>query len=84
MSGIVYLLSAATSCLCAFMLLRGYWQSGVRLLFWSGLCFVGLTIDNLALYTDLILFPEIDMLWRRLPGLLAMILLIYGLVWDSK
>ena len=85
MSGAVYLLSAATSCLCAIMLLRGYRQSGVRLLFWSGLCFVGLTIDNIALYVDLIVVPTFDIsVWRRLPGLTALSLLLYGLIWDTK
>ena len=85
MSGSVYLLSAATSCLAAAMLLRGYWKSGVRLLFWSGLCFVGLTVDNIALYVDLIVVPDLDIsVWRRLPGLIAMGLLLYGLIWDSK
>ena len=85
MEGGVYLLSAATSCLCAVMLLRGYWKSGVRLLFWSGLCFVGLTVDNIALYVDLIVVPDLDIsVWRRLPGLIAMALLLYGLIWDSK
>ena len=84
-SGAVYLLSAATSCLCAFMLLRGYWKSSVRLLFWSGLCFIGLAMENLALYVDVVVVPSYDIsLWRRMPGLVAIILLVYGLVWDSK
>ena len=85
MSGLVYILCAATSCLCAVMLLRGYAKTGVRLLFWSGLCFVGLAIDNALLYTDLVLVPSIDIsLWRRVPALAAMLLLVFGLVWDSK
>lgn len=85
MSGAVYLLSAATSCLCAAMLLRGYWSTGVRLLFWSGLCFVGLTIDNLGLYVDRFIVPMYDIsIWRRFPGLIALVLLLYGLIWDTK
>ena len=85
MSGLVYLLCAATSLLCAVMLLRGYAQTGVRLLFWSGLCFVGLAVDNVLLYTDLILVPTLDIsIWRRIPALVAMLLLIFGLVWDAK
>jgi hypothetical protein len=83
MSGAVFLLSAATSCLCAVLLLRGYTQTWVRLLFWSGLCFVGLAIDNLLLYFDQ--FPSLNLTdWRRIPALVAMMLLIYGLVWDSQ
>jgi hypothetical protein len=85
MSGWVYLLCALTSSVCSVLLMRGYRRTGVKLLFWSGLCFLGLTIDNLLLYVDVIVFPEIDLaVWRKLPGLLALVALLYGLVWDSK
>jgi Family of unknown function (DUF5985) len=85
MSGAVYLLCSATSCLCAVLLFRGYGKSGVRLLFWSGLCFVGLGIDNALLYVDVVVVPGIDIsIWRRLPALAALVLLNYGLVWESK
>jgi hypothetical protein len=85
MSGWVYLLCALTSSVCSVLLMRGYRRTGVKLLFWSGLCFLGLTIDNLLLYVDVIVFPEIDLaVWRKLPGLLALMALLYGLVWDSK
>lgn len=85
MSGVVYALCAATSLLCAVMLLRAYAANGVRLLFWSGLCFIGLALDNVVLYVDVIVIPEVDIsMWRRIPGLIALMLLIYGLIWDSK
>jgi hypothetical protein len=85
MTGGVYLLCAATCLLCAVMLFRGYRRSGVRLLFWSGLCFVGLMVENLILYADLYMFPEVSLvIWRKLPGLVAVMLLLYGLVWESK
>jgi hypothetical protein len=84
MSGAVYLLCAATSCLCAVLLLRGYTQSWVRLLLWSGLCFVGLTIDNVLLYVDDVVVSSIDLgVWRRIPAVLALMVLVFGLVWDS-
>ena len=85
LSGSVYLLCAGTSCICAVMLLRGYAKNHVRLLFWSGLCFVGLAVDNVLLYVDLVIVPEVNIaIWRRLPGLVALALLTYGLVWESK
>ena len=85
MPGLVYILCAVTSLACAVLLLRGYWRTGVRLLLWSGLCFVGLAIDNVFLYIDIIIIPNVDIsIWRRLPGLVALTILIYGLVWDSK
>jgi Family of unknown function (DUF5985) len=85
MSWIVYLLCAATCLLCAILLFRGYARTGVRLLFWSGLCFVGLMLDNVMLYVDLIVVPEVSLvIWRKIPGLIAIMLLLFGLVWESK
>jgi hypothetical protein len=85
MPGGVYILCAATCLLCALMLFRGYARSKVRLLFWSGLCFAGLMLDNLALYVDVVIVPEIDLsVWRKVPGLVAMMLLLFGLIWESK
>ena len=85
MPGIVYILCAVTSLICSVMLLRGYASSGVRLLLWSGLCFAGLAIENVILYVDVIVIPDVDIsLIRRIPGLVAMLLLLYGLVWDAK
>jgi hypothetical protein len=67
------------------MLLRGFAAKRVRLLLWSGLCFVGLMLENVTLYTDVVLVPDIDLsLWRKLPGLLAIAVLLFGLTWDSK
>ena len=85
MPGIVYILCAATSLCCAVLLFRGYRRSGVRLLWWSGLCFVGMTIENVILYFDLFVVPSVDLsLARKIPGLAALMALLYGLVWDTK
>ena len=85
MPGTVYLLCAATCLLCAVLLFRAYKRSGVRLLFWSGLCFTGLMLDNVMLYVDVVVVPEVSLaIWRKVPGLIAIVLLIYGLVWESK
>jgi hypothetical protein len=84
-TGLVYLLCGATSLLCAVMLLRGYGRSKVRLLFWAGLCFIGLMVENIMLYFDVVVYPLIDLaIWRKIPGLLAMAVLVFGLVWESK
>jgi hypothetical protein len=85
MPGVVYLLCTATCLLCAILLFRGYARTGVRLLFWSGLCFIGLMLDNAMLYLDVVLVPDIDLsAWAKVPGLVAFVLLLYGLVWESK
>ena len=85
MQGSVYMLCAGTSLLCAVLLLQSYSKNRVRLLFWSGLCFAGLAIDNLLIYVDMIVYPQVDFsFWRKIPGLIALLLLLYGLIWDSK
>ena len=85
MSGLTYVLCVATSLFCAALLLRAYYRRRERLLFWSGLCFVGLMIENVILYVDVVMVPDVDLsLWRKLPGLAALVVLVFGLIWDSK
>jgi hypothetical protein len=84
MATAIYVLCALTSIACAFLLLRGYSQSRVRLLFWSGLCFAGFALNNILLILDLSVLPDVDLeMWRTLPALAGVSLLIYGLVWES-
>ena len=85
MEGAVYLLCAAAALACGLLLLRGYRRSRVRLLLWSGLCFVALTLENVVLFIDLVWVPHIDLSSYRLAvALLGMVVLLYGLVWDAR
>lgn len=85
MTGGIYLLCAGTCLLCSVMLLRGYARTRVRLLLWSGLCFVGLMFDNVMLYVDIVVVPDVSLVViRKVPGLIGIALLLFGLVWDSK
>lgn len=85
MSEVVYILCAFTSTACAVLLLRGYFASRQRLLFWSALCFVGLAINNVLLFLDLVVVTQIDLsLARSGAGVAALVVLIFGLVWESK
>jgi hypothetical protein len=84
MASAVYVLGMLTSLLCAVLLLRGYLRGGKRLLLWSGLCFVGLTVSNTLVFVDLAIAPQIDLyVWRLGTAAVAMLLLLYGLVWES-
>ncbi|HEY7409350.1 MAG TPA: DUF5985 family protein [Vicinamibacteria bacterium] len=85
MAGAVYLLSAVTCLVCAGLLLRAYRRTRARLLLWSGICFVGLTADNVLLFVDAILIPEVSLApWRGLPALAGLCALLYGLVWETR
>jgi hypothetical protein len=85
MATLVYSLCALTSLACAVLLLRGYRASRARLLLWSGLCFAGLAANNVLLLIDKRLVPSMDLsLWRSLPALAGVALLLYGLVWETR
>jgi hypothetical protein len=85
LAGLVYLLGALVTALCAVLLLRGYARSRSRLLLWSGLCFIGLTLSNALLFVDLQVIPELDLyMWRLGTAAGAMLLLVYGLVFESE
>jgi hypothetical protein len=85
MASVVYALCTLTSGLCAALLLRAYLSSRARLLLWSTLSFVGLALNNLLLFADLIIFPATDLsLHRSLTAAIAVTILMLGLIWDSK
>ncbi len=84
MDKIVYALCAITSGVCAFLLLRGYWKSNMRLLLWSTLCFGCLTIANILVYVDLIVFPEIDLLTlRNCVTFIGLATLVFGMIEET-
>jgi hypothetical protein len=85
MAAIIYGLCALTAGVCAYLLLRSYRRGRYRLLLWSGLCFVGLTVNNLLLVADKVVFPLADLsVARTAVALLAMTVLLYGLIWDTE
>jgi hypothetical protein len=80
-----YSLCALTALTCACLLLLAFRRSGYRLLLWSGLCFAGLTLNNILLVVDKIILPLVDLsVWRTTTALAAMAILLYGLIWDRE
>ncbi len=85
MATLIYLLCAITSALCAFLLWRSYCRVRYALLFWSGLCFVGLTVNNLLVVLDRIIFPDADLMtWRLSTSLVSLTLMLIGLIWQGE
>jgi hypothetical protein len=81
---VLYAIAVISSAACAVLLLRAYVHRHIRLLMWSGVCFIGLTINNVALFADLVLFPQIDLrLARLIPALAGMMCLLYGFIFDT-
>lgn len=85
MALVVYSLCAVTSAVCTYLLTTAYLRSRYKLLLWSALCFAGLTLNNLTLWLDKLAFPSIDLsIPRILFALIGMIVLLYGLIWDTE
>jgi hypothetical protein len=84
MAEMVYVLCAATSAACCLLLWAGYRRARARLLLWSCLCFGGLALNNVLLFLDMSVFPDLNLLiWRNLTALGSILLLLVGLVWDA-
>ena len=80
----VNILGTVVAGLCAVLLLRAYGSVRKRLLLWAGVCFAGLGISNGLVVADLFLVPEIDLYrWRLLVAASAMLMLVYGLIFES-
>lgn len=85
MAEAVYLLCAITSLVCAVLLGKGYRDSRSRLLFWSGLCFAGLAVNNALLLVDTLIGPAYDLrLLRTGVAVLSLTMMIHGLVGESR
>lgn len=85
MAEAVYVMCAVTSLFCAVLLFRTYRRQHTRLLMWSTLCFVGLALNNILLFVDLVLVPEIDLsLFRNGTALAGLALLLIGLLWEDS
>jgi Family of unknown function (DUF5985) len=81
----VYVLCAATSLLCALLLVRGYRRSRTRLLLWSSICFVGLAANNALLVIDRLVVKDVDLsTWRLAPAVVGLGALVYGLVGEDR
>jgi hypothetical protein len=91
MAEAVYILCAATSLACAVLLFRGYRKSRARFLLWSSMCFAALAMNNIILFIDQVILPDVDgvfgvsfVLWRSSVAVLGFALLLYGLIWDAE
>jgi hypothetical protein len=85
MAPVVYMLGTLVTLACGILLLRGYARGRKRLLLWSGLCFLGLSASNLLLFLDLVVFPDVDLYrWRLTVAATAMVLLVFGLIWEGE
>jgi hypothetical protein len=77
-------LCALASLACAWLLARSYTRSRVRLLLWSAICFTGLALNNVILFIDKVVAPDVDLsAWRLVPAAAGLAALVYGLIWEA-
>ncbi len=81
----VYLLCALTSFACAVLLVRGWRRTRSRLLMWSAACFLFFTLNNVFLYADRVIVPDVSLaVLRAATGAAGVAILLFGLIWDTK
>lgn len=84
MDKVIFSLCALTAAGCATLLLSGYLRTRFRLLLWSGLCFVGFTVNNVLLVLDRLVLTTVDLSTVRLvTALVSVLLLLAGLILES-
>lgn len=83
---VLFMLAIATSLACTLLLIRSYLESRLRILLWSALCFVCLTVNNVLLFVDLVLLPvSVDLsVARHTTALVGMLFLLYGFIRESE
>lgn len=84
-AAVVYFLCASTSIVCAGLVVRAWRRSAVRLLAWVALGFVGLAVNNVILFVDRVVVEDTDLsALRDGSGLVAVAILLFGLIWESR
>ena len=82
-STLICLLCTLTSFACGGLLYAEFRRSRTRVLAWTAGCFACLGLNNLMLFTDLIIIPEKDLSALRLvAAVIGYAILIWGFVWD--
>jgi len=85
MAELIYLLCALAGTFCTVLLIRSYIRTRLRLTLFASLCFAGLALNNVLLFIDLAVVPNIDLsLLRGGVALAAMLLLVVGLVLEES
>ena len=84
MAFLAYALCALTAATCAVLLFLAWRRSRSRMLWWSAVCFVFLTMANIFLVIDFFVLPDKG-LWpvRHGLSLAAISALLYGLIFEE-
>lgn len=68
---------------CSVVLFRGYTRHRVRILMWGTMFFAFLTLNNVALFIEVVAIPNVDLRTARVVFTgLGTACLLSGFVWD--
>ena len=85
LKAILYILAILTSVACTGFLIREYLRTRFRLLLWSALCFLGLSLNNALLFLDMVIYPQGDLRLLRIgTALIGMAFLLYAFIWEAE
>jgi hypothetical protein len=77
-------LAVLTCAACTALLFRAYGRNCRRLLFWSAICFVFLTLNNVLLFLDVVVLEADLRFWRHAAAVPALVSMIWGLVSERE
>ncbi|MGH7015608.1 MAG: DUF5985 family protein [Caulobacteraceae bacterium] len=81
----IYLLCAAASLACAFLLARARARARTQLLLWTAVCFAFFALNNLLLVADMLIFTRADLLpLRQAAAALGLVALLYGFIREAR
>lgn len=84
MSSVTFILCTIISLISAILLMRSAKGPQGRFLFWGAIYFLGAALNNILLYIDAVVVPDVD--WALAPnlvGLVSIAILIYALIWEA-
>ena len=80
----VYLFCFLACAVCSGLLVRSWLKTRTSLLLWTAASFVMLAVNNLLLFADTTLLPDIDLtIFRQVTAMAAISILVFGLIWEA-
>jgi hypothetical protein len=82
---LVYGLCLLTCLACTGLLTRAWLRSRSKLLLYTAIAFGFLSLNNLLLVANMVVFPDAYLMpFRQVSTALALGVLIYGFVWETE
>ena len=80
-----YVLNTVVCLICTIFLVRAWTASRSRLLLLSAICFLMLTLNNVIIFVDVLVGPDVDLgILRAASALAGFSVLLFGLIWESR